>query len=185
MASHATHAVVPAAPLKVAVGHIEHDPLSAVLPLSVPVYPTLQRQSSPPSEPAGLLELASQATQEAVPAAPLKVDAGQIEHDPLNAVLPLSVPVYPVLQRQSSPPSEPAGLSELTSHATQAAVPAAPLKVDDGQIEHNPLSAVMPLSVPVYPVLQRQSSPPSEPAGLSELTSQTTQFDSESWPCEP
>ena len=43
----------------------------------------------------------------------------------------------------------------------------------------------MPLSVPVYPVLQRQSSPPSEPAGLSELTSQETQFDSESWPCEP
>ena len=128
--------------------------------------------------------MALQAVHEAVPVEPLNVDEGQIEHDPLKDIVPLRVPVYPMLQRQLSPPSDPAGLSEWVSQATQEAVPAAPLNVDAGHIEHDPLSAAVPLRVPVNPALQRQSLPPSEPAGLSELTSQETQFVSESWPCE-
>jgi hypothetical protein len=96
----------------------------------------------------------------------LNVDEGQIEHDPLKDVVPLRVPVYSMLHKQSSPPSDPAGLSEWVSQATQAAVPAAPLNADAGHIEHDPLSAVAPLSVPVYPMLHKQLSPLSEPAGL-------------------
>ena len=69
----------------------------------------------------------------------------QILHVPLSDVMPLSVPVYPVLQRQSSPPSEPAGLSELMSQGTQDEVPAAPLKVLLGHVEQAAVEALSAL----------------------------------------
>ena len=78
------------------------------------------------------------AVQTAVPALSLYESAGQMVHEPPRAVVPDNVPEYPVLQRQSLPPSDPAELAELASQLTQLAVPVAPLNVFTPQMVHDP-----------------------------------------------
>jgi hypothetical protein len=79
---HAVHSAVPLTPLNVLTGQMVHEQTRAVVPDSVPEYPVLQRQSSPPSDPAGLEELPSQLTQLAVPVSFLNVLAAQMVHEP-------------------------------------------------------------------------------------------------------
>ena len=78
------------------------------------------------------------AVHSAVPVSFLNVSTGQIVHVPPRTVVPDSVPEYPVLQRQSLPPSDPAELAELASQMTQLAVPVTPLNVSAPQMVHEP-----------------------------------------------
>ena len=81
-----------------------------------------------------------QGVQPASPWTPLNVLTGQMSHEPTRAVVPDSVPEYPVLQRQSLPPSDPAGLEELPSQLTQLVSPETPLNVSTPQMVHVPPS---------------------------------------------
>ena len=137
---------------------ILHVPLSDVMPLSVPVYPVLQTQSSPPSGPAGLMEMASQGTQDEVPAAPLKVLLGHVEQAAAEALSALYVPtahsetlvplpVKPASAKQlpSAAVPELPPVPELAGQAAQAAEPEVSLKVSAAHAE-----GVTPFG-PVYP----------------------------------
>ena len=71
LAGQRSQTAVPVAALYFPASQILHAPLKVVVPLREPVNPELQRQSSPASDPAGAAELASHATQDAVPVTPL------------------------------------------------------------------------------------------------------------------
>jgi hypothetical protein len=104
----------------------------------------------------------------------LYVPAAQATHS-LEVEVRILMPVNPATQMQSSPPSEPAGLLALVSHAIHDAVPEEALNVEGGQRVQEPDSVSKPLSKPVNPGLHKQSPPKSEPAALLEFESQGTQ----------
>ena len=133
------HSAVPVSLLNVSTGQIVHVPPRAVVPDSVPEYPVLQRQSLPPSDPAGLEELPSQLTQLVSPVAPLNFPASQMVH------VPPSGPEYPALQRQEVDACLPVALfvpefASTVEHAVQLAVPVSFLNVFSGQMVHEPPS---------------------------------------------